>query len=305
MLWKDFEQRLPVAALAGLLMTASTILYAVNMGIIKAVSVEVHPFIIAFWRNFFALMFLMPMLIRKNRRMFHSRRWDLQIMRGFIQVFAMLTWFTAISMMPLADVTSIMFTAPIMVGMGAVILFGEQMGLRRWSAAAIGFLGVLIILRPGFGEGGWESLVAIGAAIGWSGLTLSMKSLTRYDSTVTIVAVNMLLATPMALIFALFVWEWPSPENLALVALQGGLGVIGQLSMTRAMGLADASYVINFDFLRLPFAALIGILVFAEPLDPFTVLGSLVIISSTAYFLHRERLAQQSADASSQKRDHD
>jgi drug/metabolite transporter (DMT)-like permease len=291
--WKRIEKQMPTVVLAAVLMVFSGLLYAVNMGIIRVVSADVHPFVIAFFRNFFAVMFLLPWLVRGKAAIFRTNRLNLHVGRAFIQVMAMVTWFTAISLMPLADVTSVMFTAPTMVGMGAVLLFGEKMGIRRWSAGLIGLAGALIILRPGFENGGWHAAVALSAALSWAALTLTMKSLTRYDSVGTIVSFNLLLATPLALIGALFFWQWPSYENLMWMALQGGLGAIAQASMTRAMSLADASYVITFDFLRLPFAAVIGYVAFAELLDPMTLAGSAVIIASTAYFVHRERVIQR------------
>lgn len=296
MIWKPLEERFPAAILAAILMVASALLYGVNMGIIRIVSSDLHPFVIGFFRNFFALFFLLPWIIRGGWGLLHTKRPGLQAGRAVIQVAAMVTWFAAVSIMPLADVTAVMFTAPTMVGMGAVLMFGETMGIRRWSAGLIGLFGALIILRPGFDDSGWAALVALSAALSWAALSLTMKALTRHDPVVTIVVLNALLSTPLLFLGALFVWQWPSPEFLALMVMQGGIGILAQASMTRAMSMADASYVASFDFLRLPFAALIGYFAFAEFLDPLTLAGSAVIIGSTAYFTHREKLAQKPAD---------
>lgn len=292
MLWKSVEARIPIPVLAAMFMVASAALFATNMGIIRVVTAELHPLVVAVFRNVFATMFMLPWLLR-NSSLLRTKRPGLQIVRAFIQVLTMTTGFTAIAIMPLAEVTSVMFTAPIMVGMGAVVLLGETMGVRRWSAAAIGLVGALIILRPGFDNSGWETAVAVSAAVTWAALTLSMKVLTRDDSVGTIVAMNLVLTTPLALIGALFFWTWPSLETTLWMVAQGGIGVLGQLAITRAMSLGEASYVITFDFLRLPFAALIGYFVFAEVMDSLTLLGSLVILGSTGYFMHRERLAQR------------
>ena len=165
--------------------------------------------------------------------------------------------------------------------------------MRRWAATLVGFLGVLIILRPGFAELSLVMLLPIGAALFQAMGALLVKSLSRTEGAGTVVAYMNLLLTPMSLVPALFVWQWPSWWVLGICAFVGFTGALAHVAFTRAYALADASAVMPFDYMRLPFTAALAFLLFAEIPDFWTWVGAAVIAASAIYIGHREaRLAR-------------
>ena len=163
----------------------------------------------------------------------------------------MLLLFIALSLLPLAEVTALSFTAPLFATVGAALLLREHVGARRWTATLVGFCGALVILRPGVGAFSGASLVALASAVAMAAAQLSVKSLSRTEHPNAIVAIMGLLMTPMSLPPAVFVWVWPSASTFLWLLLMGLAATIGQVFLVRAMQTADASAVMPFDFSRL------------------------------------------------------
>ena len=206
----------------------------------------------------------------------------------------MMLWFSALSTMPIADVTALTFTSPLFSVVGAAVILREAVGPRRWTAVLIGFAGTLIILRPGMTELAPGAMMALCSAVFMSAIALSVKSLSRTDPAANIVLVMALLTTPLSLIPALFVWTWPPLEIWPWLVLTG-LGATGvQMGMAKAMSAADITAVLPFVFTRLIFTALAGYLVFGEVLDFWTGAGAAVIFTASFYMARREaRLARE------------
>jgi drug/metabolite transporter (DMT)-like permease len=190
--------------------------------------------------------------------------------------------------MPLADVAAIGFTKPMFVAIGAVLFLGEVMRGRRWAAIAVGFFGILVILRPTSGVFEPWILSAVAAAAALAGVALMMKYLSSREATARILAWNLVISVPIALILALPVWTTPSLFLLSLLLLQGGLGALAQFSAARAMRLADASVLTAVEFVRLPLVAVVAYLFFDELADGWTFVGALIILASTIYLVRRE-----------------
>ena len=192
------------------------------------------------------------------------------------------------------------FTAPLFATIIAVIVLHEVVRARRWTATVVGFIGVLIILRPGHEAISPGALLSLGSAL-TIGINMTLvRVLSRTDSTPTIVTSFSFFLTIGTLIPALFVWTTPSWENVAIMAAGGFGGTAAHLCFTRALSLGDASAVAPLDFMRLPFAAIIGFMFFSEVPDVWTAVGALVIAGSAAYIARREALAaraQKQADA--------
>ena len=173
------------------------------------------------------------------------------------------------------------------------------MRLRRWVAIAIGFLGVVVILRPGSTLFDPWIMSAVFAAIGLAGVNLLMKYLAEREATNRILAWNLMISVPVALVLALPFWTTPSLPILGLLLLQGGLGALAQFSAARAMRLADVSVLTAIEFVRLPLVALIAYVLFGEISGFWTWMGAAIIIGSTLYLVRREaKLGRQDSVSS-------
>lgn len=261
---------------------------ALDAVIIRVVGQSVHPFEIGFFRVLFALILIAPWLIRTGWIELRSAFLPLHACRAALKLGAQIAYFYAILMIPLTDVAALGFTKPIFVAIGAALFLGEVMRVRRWTAIAIGFLGILIILQPTSGVFDPWSLLAVAAAIGLAGVALMMKFLTSREATTRILAWNLMISVPIALILALPVWTTPSLPILGLLLLQGGLGALAQFSAARAMRLADASMLTIIEFVRLPLVALLAFAFFSEIAGYWTWIGATIILTSTLYLVRRE-----------------
>jgi drug/metabolite transporter (DMT)-like permease len=200
----------------------------------------------------------------------------------------MLTWFYGLSVVPIAQATALSFTAVIFGSIGAALVLGERMRLRRWSAVIAGFVGALVILRPGFGEMNPAALIVVLSSICWAAAMITVKQLSTTDSVVCIVTWNSVLLTVLSLPAAIPVWVTPEPEQLLWLALIGILATLGHLAMTGAFKAADATVVFPVDYTRLVWASVIGYLVFSEVPDVWTWVGGTIIFTSTTYIAYRE-----------------
>ncbi|MDP6883810.1 MAG: DMT family transporter, partial [Rhodospirillales bacterium] len=240
--------------------TLANLCFTAMAGIIRHVSADVHPFEIAFFRAFFGLIFMAPWFLRIGLSSLRSRRVGMHVCRSLFMLGAAMTWFTAISLMPIAEVTALSFTTPLFATLGAALFLAERVGLRRAAAIGVGFAGAMIILRPGIETLTMPALAALAAAAFSAAGMVVVKSLSRTESAATIVTYVGLLLTPLSLVPALFVWSTPSPGSLAWLAALGLVANLGHLSFARAMAAADASAVLPFDFLKLLFTATLGYL---------------------------------------------
>jgi drug/metabolite transporter (DMT)-like permease len=171
----------------------------------------------------------------------------------------------------------------------AVLILGEKVGLRRWSGVIIGFLGTIIILRPGSEIVDIGALLALLSSIAWAGAMIMIKRLTSIESPLSITAWAAIFVGIFSLMPAIFVWQWPHGEQWLLIGLIGALGSVIQYCFAKSFSLADTTLVLPFDFLKLIWASLLGFMIFAEKPDHLTWLGGTVIFLSVVYIAYRER----------------
>jgi drug/metabolite transporter (DMT)-like permease len=215
----------------------------------------------------------------------HLRLYAVRVVLGLA---GMTAWFLALALLPVGEVTAIAFLTPLFSIIGAALFLGEIVRWRRWTATLFGFAGALIILRPGIGEVGFGTWMALIAAICMAAASLMIKRLSDRDDPDKVVLISVLMQTPLALIPALFVWQWPDPHLWAVFAAMGALGMLGHITLARAFAAADASLVMSVDFARLPFAVLFGFALFGELIDLWTWIGAGVIFAASLYNAHRE-----------------
>jgi len=293
--WAGFVAGVPAPVRGVLWMAMAATAFAVMINVVRYLTQSFDPLQVVFFRNLFGLLAMLPWLARQGFGALQTRRLGLHVLRAVIGVVAMVGWFTTLSLMPLAEATALSFTAPMFTGVLAVVLLGEAMRIRRWTATVIGLLGALIILRPGIEAVQPVALLAIATAAIWAASTVLIKVMARTESAGAIVTYLNLFSLPLALIPALVVWVAPTLEQLAWCALLGLAGSTAHVCMARALACADATLVMPLDYIRLPAVALIAYLAFGEVPDIWTWLGAAVIAASGIYITLREARIKRAA----------
>ena len=278
-----------------LLILASTFAFAAMHAVIRHLSKDLHPFEIAFFRNLFGFLALAPFLMRGGFAVFRTGVLHLHALRGLLQVGAMLSFFYAVSVTPLAKVSALSFTAPLFAAIGAVLLLRERPRLSRFAALAAGFVGALAIMRPGVAPLDFGALLVLGSSAVWAVCMLVIKLLARTESSVTITAYMGVFLTPLSGIAAYFVWRWPGLEHLIWFVVMGGLGTLAHLAFSQAFKEADATAVLPFDFTRLIWASLLGFWLYAEVPEFWTWVGGALIFASSTYIAVHEARAKKAA----------
>jgi len=199
--------------------------------------------------------------------------------RNLIHYAAQLGWFFALTLIPLAQVVSIEFTMPIWTAILAASFLGERMTVWKISAITLGVVGVTVIVRPVAGEIDPGQLIALGAALGFGISIAMMKSLTRTETTLTIIFWMLVIQAAAGFFPSLYVWMWPSAYAWGWLVVIAFCGTFSHYCMARAMLYADATVVVPMDFLRVPLTAAAGWLIYSERLDMFTVLGAVLILT--------------------------
>ncbi len=273
-------------------MIAAALGFSMMNAMVRVVAADLNALEIAFFRNFFALIFLLPWLARAGRAGLRTGRLGTHFFRSVIALGAMSCWYFSIAILPLGLAVALNFTLPLFATIGAALFLGEIVRARRWSATLIGFAGVLIILGPGFAEGGGGTTLAmllpILAAVFMALSILLVKSLSRSESPVLIVFYMNLFLTPLSLIPALFVWRWPSLPVFGYLVAIGLLAAVAHLALVQAFSRADASAIAPLDYMRLPFIAVIAYFAFGEVPDLWTWVGAAVIAAAAIYIARRE-----------------
>ncbi|MGX9188785.1 DMT family transporter [Stenotrophomonas sp. Ker107b] len=280
---------------AALLMLGSTLAFGLMAIAIRYATRYVPTQEVAFFRNAFGLLALLPMLIRPGSAPLKTQQLPRYFLRSAIGLASMLCAFWAIGHLPISQAISLSYSTPLFVTIAAVLWLGETVRMRRWAAVIIGFIGVLIIVRPGSTSFTPGTLVAVGAAVLSSLVAIQIKQLTRVDSADTVVFYTYVFWVPLSLVPALFVWVWPTGLAWVWLVATGVLGTLGQLLWTRALRLGEVSALTPISFMQLPLVSVLGWLLFNEALDRWTVIGAGIILGANAYIAHREAVLARRA----------
>ena len=275
------------------LMCLSTIAFSIMHGLVRFVSEVLPPFQIAFFRNIFGLAFLVPLLMRSRFAILRTKQIGLHALRGVINMAAMLMFFTALAISPIAKVTALGFTAPIFMAILAVLVLGERFRIYRWSAIFLGFAGMLIILRPGLVAIDTGALLVIGSAALWAVAMIIIKIQLRTDSSLTIVAYMGIFLGVFSIVPAVWVWQPFGLQTLGFMVLIGLFGSIAQMAISESLKETDSTALMPFDFLKLIWTAMIGVWFFSEIPDIYTWIGATVIFLSGLFIAIRERSIQR------------
>lgn len=198
------------------------------------------------------------------------------------------SFFWALSQMKLVDAIAITFAAPIFITALSVPLLNESVGWHRWVAIGVGFCGVLIMLRPGFGVFQWAGLVVIASAVFYSLLMITTRAFKNTEQTAALMLYPQLGMSLTGVLLVPFVWVTPSLGDLGLFTLAGMLGSVGIMCLTHAFRLGPAAVISPFEYSALIWAAVIGYLVWGELPDVYTLAGAIIVIASGLYIIYRE-----------------
>jgi len=278
-------------------MAIAAVLFVAMHTVVRSMSGQLHPFEIAFFRAFLGLFVLLPLVFRDNFSTLKTKNIKLHSLRGVLNAGAMMCFFYGLSITPLAQVTALGFSAPLFATVLAVIFLGEVVRVRRWTAIIVGFIGTLIILRPGVMDLGVGPLLIVISAAIWSVALMVIKIMTRSDSSVTISFYASVFLSPIVFVAAFPFWETPSWEQLGWMFLLAALGTFAQTLMNQSLKLADTSVVMPVDFSKMIWATLLGFFFFDEIPDSYTWAGAILIFGSTTYIAVREsRLKRRTVD---------
>ena len=265
-----------------------------TMGICIRLSSAFVPVLeIVFFRNFLALLIMAPVLIRSGSASIRMNRPRLFVGRAAVNFIGMLSGFTAVTLIPLADMTSLTFTGPSFVTIGAALFLGEAIRTRRLVAIGVGFIGALIILRPGFAEISTGAILALVSALSIAAASLIVKKMTETESASSIVFWMVMMQAPIAFVPMLFVWEWPTAEAWIYLWGMALSGTAAHVLFTRACAMVEITSLQPLEFAKLPFAVILAWAVFGEWPDIWIWIGGAVIFCSTAYITRREALARR------------
>lgn len=251
-----------------------------------------------FFRNALSLIWMLPWIYRSGFTVLRTTHFRMYLGRSALAFASMLCWFTALATLPLAEAVALGFTAPLFSTVLAVLILGEVVRMRRWTATIIGFLGAMVILRPGIEEVTFAHVLVLGASATGAITSVVVKQLTRTEHPNAIVTYMTLLTTPFALLIAVPVWQWPEPMTWFWLLVLGLLATLGHQASTRAFQYLDASLVATLDFIRLPTSALLAWIAFTETPDIWTWIGGTIIAAASVYIARREaQLARERQQA--------
>jgi drug/metabolite transporter (DMT)-like permease len=276
-------------------MGATGLSFVAVTGIVKHVGADVPAAQAAFLRFLLGLVFLLPVLPALMRLRISGRAWRLFGLRGIFHTFAVLLWFYAMTQIPLVEVTAMNYLAPIYVTAGAALLLGERLAVRRIAAIGAALIGMLVILRPGFREVSPGHIAMLFTAILMAGSYLVAKRMSGEVSAGLVVALLSITVTIGLAPFAWAVWVPPTPVQLVWLFLVAFFATAGHYCMTRAFAVAPVAVTQPVTFLQLLWAAMLGALIFAEPVDGFVLFGGVIIMGAVSFITWREAVLQRQA----------
>ena len=272
-------------------MVAGGLLFVAVTVLVRHLGSDMAAVQAAFIRYLIGLLLVLPMLWRMRRRLRRAQGMRFYFWRGIVHGGAVMLWFFAMARIPLAEVTAIGFSTPVFTAIGAVLIFGEKIRLRRMLAIGAGFVGTLIILRPGFQAIAPGSLAQLAAALLFAGSFLLAKRLTRDEPSGDILVMLTLFCTLALLPGAIYYWREPTWTEVGWLALVAVFATAGHYALTRAIAHAPLTVTQPLSFLQLVWAVLFGYWLFDEVPDVWVIAGAALIVAAISYLTQREAAA--------------
>jgi drug/metabolite transporter (DMT)-like permease len=275
--------------LAVVLMLLAMFAFAAMDGVSKALAQHLSIPQILWVRYIFYTAFVAIMLRKPGlKATLRSRQPWLQLGRALLIIIENGVFVLAFTMMPLADMHAIAAASPLIVVALSVPLLGETVGVRRWLAVLAGFVGVLIIVRPGFQALDWRLGVAATGTILWAVYQILVRMCARTDSSDTTWAWTAVVGLAATSTVGPFIWIWPDLHGWLLLLAIAALGTLSHLALIKALGYAEAGALQPYGYTLLVWAAVIGFVMFGDVPDAWTIAGASVVIMSGLYAWQRE-----------------
>ena len=255
---------------------------------LKLAQEDSNVFTIGFLRFFFGLLLITPIIIQSNFKIYHTINFKLHILRCIINVPMMIFGFAALTYIPLEQIKAIGFLSPILVVILSVIFLGERIYLIRTFSLILGFIGTLIILRPGFIEINIGVYMVLASALLWSCVIIITKFMSKNDSAMTILTFQYTFVTLFTLPLAIMYWDNPSFISLIYTLLAAIVGTVLHLCINNAYKLSDLSIIQPVWFTQLVFASFLGFIIFGSLPDFFTWIGAILVFISVLIITYRE-----------------
>jgi drug/metabolite transporter (DMT)-like permease len=278
---------------AAIWMLLAVLAFSVNNVSLKSLTRTLDPVQIMFVRGTLMTLFLLP--IAWHTRALATRRIGGHLTRSVLGTSGAYLFIFALSLAPVADVIALSFSRAIFLVVLGVLVLGEVVRWRRWTACILGFVGVLVMVRPGFGELNWGLVAAAGDAILSGGVALTLKSLGRTERPQTVVFYFGLFSALFSVVPAILVWRDPGPEGWSLLLLTGVLATMGQFCVTRAWTDGEASILAPLAYAQLVLSGGLAYLLFRETPDALGMVGAAIIVASTLYIALREARLKKAA----------
>jgi len=285
---RDWLRRLPPNVQGALWLVSGGFIFTCNGVMIRLLSEQVESVQTAFFRAFFSVLMLLPLMVSGQVKPWHSKRIVGHFWRTFMGTVSMVLGFYAVSMLPLADATALGFSQPLFSVCVAALILREKVRWRRWSATVVGFIGVLVMVRPGAGSLQPGALVALANALTVSLSILLVRRLSDSESPLMILTQFAIWSTLLLAVPAIWVWRWPSAWGWVLAVGVSASATIGQYFWVQAFKAGEMSAVAPFEYLRLPFAVFMGWLIFGQMPEIWTYVGAAIVIASALYIAQRE-----------------
>ena len=279
----------PLSAKHGILwMMGAMMMFSVTNSFAKLL-MENYPVMQIVWaRYFFQFILLLAFLGLRLKKVLVTSKLQLQIVRSFLLLGTSVLFFFGLSKLALADISSIMFVAPILVTILSMPLLGERVGPRRWAGIIVGFLGAIVIIRPGFGMIQLTALFPIGAACLYALYQISTRFLGRTDNAMTTLVYTASSGTAILSSLVPLYWIAPDTEGWLMMIALGVTSNLGHFSMIKAYVEAPAPTVVPFSYVNLLWATLFGYVLFSDLPDLWTISGACIVAGSGLYIFHRE-----------------
>ena len=267
---------------------------AIMVSGIKLLSQDLNPFMIAFYRCLFGVIIMLPFMIYNYPEAWKTHNIKLQFVRSAINVYSMISWFTAIGTLQLEKAAAIGFTTPLFTTILAIIFLGEVVRIQRITALIVGFIGILVVIRPGYIPFESGALWLLSAAITFSIVIIIVKKLTEKDSSLTTAFYQMAFMVPPTFFIALFFWESININQFLLFIFVAIAGFITQFSFAQCLKMAETTFIMPIQFTKLIWLSLIGYFFFMEVPDIWTWIGASIIFSSILFIAYREAINKNS-----------
>ncbi len=269
-------------------MVLTGLLFVGVTGVVRHLGSQLPAVEAAFIRYAIGLLMISPAFLRLRHHRPSSASMKLYAGRGLVHGFAVMLWFFAMARIPIAEVTAIGYVSPIFVTLGAAFFLNEKLQFRRIIGIIVGFIGALVILRPGFETINLGQLAQLTAAPLFAASFLMAKKMTDKSDPAVIVAMLSLFCTIVLLPGAVLQWRTPSVEEVSWLALTALIATTGHYTLTQAFKAAPITVTQPIAFLQLVWATILGMVVFGEPLDFYVMLGGGIIVAAATYISHRE-----------------